>query len=377
MPARWRATRLSRWSRHAAKTRPISGAPARTAATTCARCSSARRRVDPSRSAPLAGGEGRSAVARRGPCSRPVRRAGQGAWLEPPVRDGRTDRPLRAAERLRRARERGEVDELAGLVGHGSRGARGHADTGADKWRGRACEGDSGAVAVQTLTGEDGADAATGRRAGRTSAREPIRPSGARDPVRRADRRRAATPCAPIPRSSRSSPTRCRGCSTSAARRSWREPAPGARPDGYGIPVVAGAQGFPAATLDFAIDIADTGLDDGHVDPRPPDFFADGMITGPSRDRLRAQLHARHHARDCSGHGTNVASIAAGFGGGRRIAARGRARVQVRAGRRAARELGVTKIFNCDNSRPPGGRVPSSGRAGVRRRRPDLEPFVG
>ena len=52
------------------------------------------------------------------------------------------------------------------------------------------------------------------------------------------------------------------------------------------------------------------------------------------------------NARDCGGHGTNVASIAAGFNDGTGADVED-ARASTTGSGRASVELGATKIFNC------------------------------
>ena len=66
------------------------------------------------------------------------------------------------------------------------------------------------------------------------------------------------------------------------------------------------AEGFTTDTFDFAIDVTDGGLDDGANPPAHPDFSG--------RVAYVANYTADSNARDCTGHGTNVASIAAGQG---------------------------------------------------------------
>ena len=62
-------------------------------------------------------------------------------------------------------------------------------------------------------------------------------------------------------------------------------------------------EGFTDDTPDFAIDVTDGGLDDGADPTAHPDF---------RRVAYRVNYTADSNARDCTGHGTNVASIAAG-----------------------------------------------------------------
>jgi subtilisin-like proprotein convertase family protein len=68
------------------------------------------------------------------------------------------------------------------------------------------------------------------------------------------------------------------------------------------------------STFDFAIDVTDEGLDNGASSPFHPDFRALG--SGASRVAYRRNYTGDTPARDCGGHGTNVASIAAGYSAG-------------------------------------------------------------
>ena len=74
------------------------------------------------------------------------------------------------------------------------------------------------------------------------------------------------------------------------------------------------AENFPSSTLDFAIDVTDGGLDNGSATaPDHADFYEDGVRPGRSRVGYVTNYTADADGRDCRGHGTNVASIAAGF----------------------------------------------------------------
>jgi subtilisin-like proprotein convertase family protein len=65
------------------------------------------------------------------------------------------------------------------------------------------------------------------------------------------------------------------------------------------------------STFDFAIDVTDEGLDNGAIPTAHPDF--NQQETGPTRVSYMANYTSDSNARDCGGHGTNVASIAAGY----------------------------------------------------------------
>ncbi len=80
---------------------------------------------------------------------------------------------------------------------------------------------------------------------------------------------------------------------------------------------------FPGG-YDVTIDVTDTGLDDGTLAPEHPDFHELGSGASPGRVVYQADytspppggVDLDTDARDCSGHGTNVASIAAGYNDG-------------------------------------------------------------
>jgi subtilisin-like proprotein convertase family protein len=107
------------------------------------------------------------------------------------------------------------------------------------------------------------------------------------------------------------------------------------------------SQGFGNGTLDFAIDIADSGLDTGNASaPGHPDFYVNGVSPGTSRVAYARNWTGDASAQDCIGHGSNVASIAAGYsvagptrqdGSGFRHGLGAAPRVKV----------GVSKFFNC------------------------------
>src|SRR3712207_7022609 len=75
------------------------------------------------------------------------------------------------------------------------------------------------------------------------------------------------------------------------------------------------AEGFPSTNFTFGVDITDEGLDKG-VLPAPTgshrDFFRLGAGANGTRVSYMNDYTTDSNARDCGGHGTNVASIAAG-----------------------------------------------------------------
>ena len=113
------------------------------------------------------------------------------------------------------------------------------------------------------------------------------------------------------------------------------------------------ANGFPAGFAPDTIDITDEGLDKGLV-PVPAgshdDFYASGNDAAPSRIKYAQEATADSNARDCGGHGTNVASIAAGFNNRTGAAFEDAQGFNYGLGIAPRARLGATKIFNCAGS---------------------------
>lgn len=102
-------------------------------------------------------------------------------------------------------------------------------------------------------------------------------------------------------------------------------------------------RGFGSATFGFAIDVTDEGLDTGSVSPAHPDFYENGSLSGPDRVEYAHDFSDDGSARDCGGHGTNVASIAAGYGAGEQDVQGYKSGMGV-----APRALiGASKMFDC------------------------------
>jgi subtilisin-like proprotein convertase family protein len=66
-------------------------------------------------------------------------------------------------------------------------------------------------------------------------------------------------------------------------------------------------------TFDFAIDVTDVGFDNGADPPAHGDFYRLGSVANPDRLAYVADYTDDPDGRDCSGHGTHVASIATGY----------------------------------------------------------------
>ena len=111
-----------------------------------------------------------------------------------------------------------------------------------------------------------------------------------------------------------------------------------------------GSRGFTSAS-NVQVDITDTGVDKGVV-PVPggshPDFYQLGNPASPSRILYAHEDSASDpDARDCGGHGTNVASIAAGYNAASVAAAQDAQGFNYGLGVSPYSRIGVTKIFRC------------------------------
>jgi subtilisin-like proprotein convertase family protein/subtilisin family serine protease len=95
-------------------------------------------------------------------------------------------------------------------------------------------------------------------------------------------------------------------------------------------------------TFHFAIDVTDEGLDGGLTPPAHPDFSS--RISYLNNYSSDAGADA---ARDCGGHGTNVASIAAGNNNASGSLAEDSAGYNYGLGVAPFAQLGASKVFNC------------------------------
>jgi len=117
----------------------------------------------------------------------------------------------------------------------------------------------------------------------------------------------------------------------------------GGSPSPPGYLAFLSGEGFGTGTFDFAIDFTDEGLDSGSTSTVHPDFSGRvDYVSNWTKDT---------DGRDCGGHGTNVASIAAGINEG--TGSSGSTAVEDSAGYNyglgvAPRaQIGASKIFRC------------------------------
>ncbi|HWM11767.1 MAG TPA: S8 family serine peptidase, partial [Solirubrobacteraceae bacterium] len=98
------------------------------------------------------------------------------------------------------------------------------------------------------------------------------------------------------------------------------------------------------SAFDFAIDVTDSGFDTGTVAPAHPDF--------QDRVAYASNYSSDADARDCVGHGTNVASIAAGRSGSTGSAYEDAQGFDHGLGVAPFARIGVSKLFNCNGASP-------------------------
>ena len=123
----------------------------------------------------------------------------------------------------------------------------------------------------------------------------------------------------------------------------------GGAPTGPGYLDWLDDQGFPGLNFGFTVDVTDSGLDDGAAtSPAHPDFYVDGVKPGLDRvDYATDYTVEDSDARDCVGHGTNVASILAGYGGSTPSPEDGQG-YAYGTGVAPQALMGSSKMFDCD-----------------------------
>lgn len=121
---------------------------------------------------------------------------------------------------------------------------------------------------------------------------------------------------------------------------------PSGAPTGPGYLDWLESEGFAAGTFVHTIDVTDQGFDNGLNPPQHPDFYVNGLASGADRVTYARNWTGDPDARDCGGHGTNVASIAAGFGttGADRQDGAG---FRYGMGVSPRARIGASKIFDC------------------------------
>jgi subtilisin-like proprotein convertase family protein len=106
---------------------------------------------------------------------------------------------------------------------------------------------------------------------------------------------------------------------------------------------------FPTP-LSFAIDVTDTGLDNGSDPSDHADFHELGSAVSPDRVAYGLDYTPDPDARDCTGHGTNVASIAAGYNSGTGAQNEDGGAFNYGLGIAPLAQVGASKIFACNGS---------------------------
>ncbi|MGH2820438.1 MAG: S8 family serine peptidase, partial [Actinomycetota bacterium] len=111
------------------------------------------------------------------------------------------------------------------------------------------------------------------------------------------------------------------------------------------------SEGFPTSTFNFTIDVTDEGLDNGSATaPDHADFYENGVEPGTDRVDYAIDYTNDPDARDCGGHGTNVASIATGFNDQPDPEDNDSQGFNHGLGVAPRAQLGASKIFACDGS---------------------------
>jgi subtilisin-like proprotein convertase family protein/subtilisin family serine protease len=102
-----------------------------------------------------------------------------------------------------------------------------------------------------------------------------------------------------------------------------------------------------APPFNFAIDVTDSGVDDGTLSPDHPDFYEQGSTSNPDRIDYMTDYTGGMDAPDCTGHGTSVASIAAGYNSGTGPANEDTSGYNHGLGVAPLVQIGASRIFDC------------------------------
>jgi subtilisin-like proprotein convertase family protein len=105
--------------------------------------------------------------------------------------------------------------------------------------------------------------------------------------------------------------------------------------------------------FNFAIDVTDSGVDDGTLTPDHPDLYEQGSTSNPDRIDYMTDYTGGPDARDCTGHGTNVASIAAGYNSGTGAANEDGSLYNHGLGVAPLAQIGASRIFGCNGQVTP------------------------
>ena len=137
-------------------------------------------------------------------------------------------------------------------------------------------------------------------------------------------------------------------------------------------------RGFPSNSV-VTVDITDSGVDKG-VHPAPagshPDFYR--AHTATNRIRYAQESSAADaDARDCFGHGTNVASIATGYNNADGRRGRGRPGLQLRRRHPSLRPARHHQALQLRGQLRPHDLAHRAAQRGLRLRRADLEQLLG
>jgi subtilisin-like proprotein convertase family protein len=245
-----------------------------------------------------------------------------------------------------------DVDRLAGLVGTDPAvRAVTHVSGGDKQGEDLPAGGATRLVAVQTLTGAQGADARRAASAGGARARADssigglttqfVSLSGAEIDALAADPAVVSVTPYSMPEL----------LDERSAQIVAGNLTPEGLPSGPGYLSWLDGNGFagPNSTFDdFVVDVADTGLDIGTAAPSHSDFYVSGSKAGASRVAYARDWTADPSANDCSGHGTNVASIAAGYGAGSGTQNQDSSGFKYGIGAAPRALIGASKIFGCN-----------------------------